>query len=142
MPISRQQAWDGKAAEHIVISELLKRGHTPFIPIIDTGVDIIVKSKSKNCYYELQVKSNNSPIKDNQQWFVFTGELLVREELIYVLVDMVHGEFWLIPSKIVKRYGNQCRTQFDLHLQQKKRGTQKTRGEYLGKYKNSWDILK
>lgn len=85
MPISRQQAWDGKAAEHIVISELLKRGHTPFIPIIDTGVDIIVKSKSKNCYYELQVKSNNSPIKDNQQWLF--SEVVKKVMIVTTSID-------------------------------------------------------
>ena len=142
MPITEQQSYDGKAAEHIVISELLKRGYVPFIPMLDRGVDIVIKSKTEDYYYELQVKSNNSPIKQNQQWFVFQGTLQVRKNLIYILVDMIEDKMWMIPSEVLEQYGNQCKTQFDLHLQQKKRGEQETRGELLKNFKDNWDILK
>lgn len=141
MAIKEQQAFDGKSAEHIVISELLKKGYVPFVPVLDRGIDIIVKSKKYDTYYELQVKSNNSPISENQEWFVFSKQLQVRENLIYVLVDMIKNQIWLIPSNIVKRHGNQCKTQFDLHLQQTKKGESKCRGELLESYKNNWDVL-
>ena len=141
MPITIQQAFDGKAAENIVISELLKRGNVPFIPVLDRGIDIIVKAKEHDEYYELQVKSNNSPDVKSQRWFVFKGELIVRKNLIYVLVDMFKNEIWIIPSDIVKQHGNQCKTQFDLHLKQKKNGEYKTREELLEVYKNNWDVL-
>lgn len=70
MPITRQQMFDGKSAESIVCSELLKRGLAPFIPLLDDGIDIIVKTKN-NKLYELQVKSNNSPIIAKNNWDVF-----------------------------------------------------------------------
>lgn len=141
MPISEHQAFDGKSAEHFVLYQLLKRDHVPFIPVLDRGIDIVIKSKTQDLYYEIQVKSNNSPIKENQQWFIFAGQLKVRKNLIYILVDMIEENCWIIPSKKVKQYGNQCKTQFDLHLQQKKQGQLETRGELLADYKNNWDIL-
>lgn len=142
MAITDQQAFDGKSAEHIVISELLKKGYVPFVPVLDRGIDIIVKSNKYDKYYELQVKSNNSPIVKNQEWFVFSKVLQVRKNLIYVLVDIVNNGIWLIPSDVVSQHGNQCKTQFDLHLKQVKKGESKTRGELLKTYKNKWDILK
>ncbi|WP_425805575.1 hypothetical protein ACHOLT_02540 [Desulfitobacterium sp. Sab5] len=143
MPITPKQAYDGKAAEHIVISELLKNEYIPFIPLLDRGVDIVVKSKRNEVYYEIQVKSNNSPETNNQKWFVFSGGLQVRDNLIYVLVDMVEGEIWVIPSCIIKEYGNQCKSQFDLHLKLRIKGQGITRGELLEKYKyrGNWDLI-
>jgi len=141
MPIKEQQAFDGKAAEHIVISELLKRNMEPFIPVLDRGIDIVVKSKKLGLYYELQVKSNNSPIKENQKWFVFSGDLQIRENLIYVLVDMISNDIWIIPSEVVKEHGNQCKTQFDLHLQHKIKRKGDTRELLLQAYKNNWVLL-
>lgn len=142
MAIKEQQAFDGKSAEHMVITELLKRNYVPFIPVLDRGIDLLVKSKTEEKYYEIQVKSNNSPIEKNQKWFIFSGELQVRKNLIYALVDMINNEIWIVPSEIVKKYGNQCKTQFDLHLKQRKRGDEKRRGEHLEPYKNNWNILR
>lgn len=140
MSIKVQQTFDGKSAEHIVIAELLKKEYVPFIPIIERGVDLVVKSKIKTQYIEIQVKSNYSPIPKNQKWFVFSGELQVRDNLIYALVDSIDNEIWLVPSEEVKKYGNQCKTQFDLHLMQRKRGDTMLRIEYFEEYRNNWSI--
>lgn len=143
MPITSKQTYDGKAAEYIVITELLKNEYIPFIPLLDRGVDIVVKSKLREVYYEIQVKSNNSPEVKNQKWFIFSGELQVRDNLFYVLVDMIDEDIWIIPSNIVKQYGNQCKTQFDLHMKQRIKGEKQTRGELLEnyKYKGNWLIM-
>jgi hypothetical protein len=57
--------FDEKATELIVRSELLSRKLTPFIPLLDDGIDIIVKSKKG--ITELQVKSNNASKEETRE---------------------------------------------------------------------------
>lgn len=140
MPITRKQQFDGKAAESIICSELLKRGITPFIPLLDDGVDVMIHAKNGSLF-ELQIKSNNATKVQDQHWFIFTGKLVVRDSLIYVLVDLVDGNIWIIPSVVVKEYGNQSKSQFDLHLKQRKKGTKEPRGILLEKYRNNWSMF-
>jgi DUF917 family protein len=47
----------GKISELLVISELLQNGLEVYTPVIDTGIDCVVKSKTKPTkYFELQIK--------------------------------------------------------------------------------------
>lgn len=140
MSITPQQAFDGKSAEHIVITELLLRGIVPFVPILDRGIDIVIENKSGD-WRKIQVKSNNSPILKNQKWFVFPGELVVEPTLFYVLVQIQTKDIWIVPSAKVKEYGQQCKTQFDLQLQQKSRSLGQIRELLLQDYKENWSLL-
>lgn len=44
----------GKISELLVISELLNKGFEVYTPVVDTGIDCIVKSSTE--YFELQIK--------------------------------------------------------------------------------------
>lgn len=78
--------FDEKATELIVRSELLSRKLTPFIPLLDDGIDIIVKSKKG--ITELQVKSNNASKEETREQFVFNVTLFVNNNLLYALADL------------------------------------------------------
>jgi len=49
----------GTLSEHIFTTELLKRNFDVYLPVIDNGVDCIIKNK--NGYKSIQVKSTHKP---------------------------------------------------------------------------------
>jgi len=101
----------GKQGELLVIGELLRRQFEIFTPLVDSGIDCLVKSGDGD-YKEIQIKyRENKPIfrvknlKPSESFFV-----------ICYLKGKYGDDIWIIPSKIfnekgypVKGKGNNCR---------------------------------
>lgn len=106
MEISTQQK--GKQGEFVVFGELIKRGFDLYLPVIDTGIDAIVRLEDGSCR-EIQVKSTQA---ENQAGYFNVYGLEPRNSLFIVCVDMSkekqkkwgQPEIWILPSKVFSEY--------------------------------------
>jgi len=92
---TKDKAKKGKAIEHYIIHELLKNDFDVFVPILDTGVDMIIKDKEGG-FVELQVKSRE--IKGDQDVF-FIKDFKPSHNFFIVCHNITTGDFFCMPSK-------------------------------------------
>ena len=145
-PTSSQK---GKQAEFLVFGKLIEKGAELYLPVIDTGIDAIIRKKDGK-YLEIQVKSTQ------RGWsFDLWGldQLRPTEKRFIVCVDMSKQEsegkpkVWIFPSEIFKEYALPLRTKegyihhrLDLESKSKKHGNKK-RGDMLADYLDAWKLL-
>jgi len=113
-------SYTGKAGEHLVIGELLKRGIMVHLPAVDEGADLIAGER-----FKVQVKTRR---KEKSRWSGYNFTLGQKRESgtalaaklraktmaewfprIDFLVCVGLGEngenrFWIFPKEILKRY--------------------------------------
>jgi hypothetical protein len=82
MEISTQQK--GKQAEFFVFGELMRRGFDLYLPVIDTGIDALIRLPDGMCQ-EIQVKSTQA---EDQAGYFNVDDLEPRASLFIVCVDM------------------------------------------------------
>jgi hypothetical protein len=85
----------GKAIEHLIISELLKNDFDVFVPVIDTGTDLIIKDKEGG-FVEIQVKSRD--IQEDNDFF-FIKDFKPSFNFFIVCHNINTGDFFCMPSK-------------------------------------------
>lgn len=104
----------GQVGVYRVISELLVRGHAPFLPVVDVGVDLLLATGTR-----LQVKTTQRPCQRGRlagMWmFTLTktrriagGEIVPGAarvfggEVDFVVLHAVHGHrFWIVPAHVL-----------------------------------------
>lgn len=85
----------GKAIEHLIISELLKNDFDVFVPVIDTGTDLIIKDRGGGLV-EIQVKSRD--IQDEEYVF-FIKDFKPNFNFFIVCHNINTGDFFCMPSQ-------------------------------------------
>jgi len=85
----------GKAIEHYIISELLKNDFDVFVPVVDTGIDMIIKDREGGLV-EIQVKSRN--IQSDEDVF-FIKDFTPNHNFFIVCHNINTGDFFCMPSK-------------------------------------------
>jgi hypothetical protein len=100
----------GKSAEYFVFSELIKRGADVFIPIVDTGIDAIVRQKD-GTYLEIQIKATQ---EDEQSGYFNIRDIdaLSKNNHFIVCVDMNEKNsrnlnrpnIWIVSAEDFKKY--------------------------------------
>ncbi len=145
--VSTHQLYKGKSAEFLVFSELLKQDADLYIPIVDIGIDTIIKKKD-GTYIQIQVKSTESD--EQAGWFnVCDLELYEGKGLFVVCVDMSKKspEMWILPSKVFMDYANVFKSkkgwyQYRLGIDSKdtKHGNE-LRRNLLKEYLGAWELL-
>lgn len=141
MEISPQQK--GKRGEFFVFGELIKRGFDLYLPVIDVGIDAILRLKSGK-YIEMQVKSTEAR---EQAGYFNVYDLKPRPNLFIICVDMSEEkqkewgqpEVWILPSKVFSEYASKyplkTGTRYLLSLPARdKRHGNKLRREILKEY--------
>jgi len=141
----------GKLAEFLVFRELVKRGADLYLPVIDAGIDAIIRQED-GTHLDMQVKATEegwSPtvwVPDDPQ---------LRQRLVIVWVDMTESqenpEVWIFPGDIFVEYSTkigewqnsqgQPGTHRRLILYQKRRGDDQPRRELLKECRNAWKLL-
>lgn len=134
----------GKRAEYYVFGELIKRGFDVYLPILDIGVDAIIRHEDGDAYVELQLKSTEA---ENQAVYFNVYDLRPSPNLFIVCLDMSeaklseHGQpkVWVIPSSLYEQHATiqklKDTTRYHLPLPAKdKRYGNKTRAESLRQY--------
>lgn len=105
----------GKAAEYRVASELFLRGHVPYFPAVDTGVDLLVDGRAR-----IQVKSTAGACEHwryREGGYLFQlarGNAIKKKEVVpraardfsafcdfLVLWAIEPNRFWVVPSGAV-----------------------------------------
>ena len=134
----------GKGAELLVFSELIKRGADLFIPVIDKGIDAVIR-KSNGTYLEIQIKSTQ---EDDQSGYfnVYDIENHNEETFYIICVDMnekkiVEGKpnIWVLSAKDFKEY-MVSGYRLPIYECSRKHGN-KLRQDMLEKYRDAWELL-
>ena len=130
----------GKSAELLVFSELVKRGADLYIPIIDMGIDAIVR-REDGTHLDIQVKSTEKGwgftawVPDNPQ---------LQKRRFIIGVDMLKSkenpEVWVFPGETFVDYSikigaEQNGTNRRLDLDTIRKGDDKPRRALLKKYR-------
>ena len=129
----------------MVFGELIKRGADLYLPVIDTGIDAIVRRKD-GVYLEIQVKSTE---EDEQAGYFNVYDLDKHPEKTFfvICVDMndknskVEGKpnIWILSANDFKEYMvSGCR----LPIYERSRNhANKRRDELLQKNFEAWELL-
>ena len=125
---------NGIAAEYLVVSELLDRGHSVAIPVHDEGVDLVVNYSAK-----VQIKSSGP--RSSGASFVWRILNLRGVDLV-VLVGRRPGavtRYWVVPigafSEFADREAISIPTNYDAPTRRPRRFTS------LYEYENRWDLF-
>jgi len=137
----------GKGAELIVFGKLIRRGVDLYIPIVDIGIDAIIKKKD-GTYLQIQVKSTEAD--EQAGWFnVWDLERYEGKGLFIVCVDMSKEppEIWILPSEVFMDYANVSKSKegwykYTLGIDSKdtKHGNE-LRRNLLKEYLGAWELL-
>jgi hypothetical protein len=107
----------GKKGELSFITALIERGFTPFIPIIDQGIDIVAEKlldDNSPEYYAYEIKTSSFRKNDSWNWYVSDYNFRCADNVFYVLVFEnsnlfppnitrdPHCDACIIPSKELK----------------------------------------
>tara|TARA_Y100000034_G_C6899253_1_gene415326 strand:- start:1623 stop:1925 length:303 start_codon:yes stop_codon:yes gene_type:complete len=84
----------GKAIEHYFICELLKNDFEIFVPIVDSGIDMIIKDRGGG-FVEVQVKSRI--IRTNKDRFVIK-DFSPKENFFIICHNITTNDFFCMPS--------------------------------------------
>lgn len=96
MEMNTKNNWKkGKAIEHYIIYELLKNDFDVFVPVVDTGIDLIIKDREGG-FVEIQVKSRD--IQNDEDVF-FIKDFEPNFNFFIVCHNMNTGDFFCMPSK-------------------------------------------
>ena len=144
--MERTSQQKGKLAEFLVFGKLIKEGADLYLPVIDIGIDAIVR-REDGTHLDIQVKSTKKGwsldawVPDNPQ---------LRQRRFIVWVDMSESEknpkIWVFPGEIFKDYSikvgaEQNGTNRRLDLNAIRKGDDQPRCALLKKYRNAWELL-
>jgi len=145
--MERTSQQKGKRAEFLVFGELVKRKADLYLPVIDIGIDAIIKKKDST-YLQIQVKSTEA--SEQAGWFnVWDLELYEGKGLFIVCVEMSKEppEIWVLPSEVFMKYANvskskEGRNNYRLGIDSKdtKHGNE-LRRSLLKEYREAWELL-
>ncbi len=136
----------GKRAEFLVFGKLVRRGADLYLPVIDTGIDAIVRQKD-GTYIEMQVKSTEKGWS-LAAWVPDNLQLLQRRFIVWV--DMSKSkenpEIWVFPGEVFKDYSIKIGAEHDfahrrLNLNATRKGDDQPRCVLLKEYRNAWELL-
>ena len=137
----------GKQAEFLVFGELIRRGADLYLPVIDKGIDAIIR-KEDGSYLQIQVKSTEA--SEQAGWFnVWDLELYKGRNLFIVCVEMSKEppEIWVLPSEVFMEYANVSKSKegcnkYTLGIDSKdtKHGNE-LRRSLLKEYREAWGRL-
>jgi len=90
----------GKAVEHYLISELLNQGLEVYLPVVDSGIDFIVKDRNGGLI-EVQVKSRS--IMSDKSFFSIK-DFKPRYNFFIICYNLNENIFFVIHSEIFHRH--------------------------------------
>lgn len=133
----------GKVGELYVFGELLKRRAVPYLPLVDAGVDALVRT-AKGQVIELQIKTAGSAGGKSPRWFQM-GKINPRKNYFVVGVEFTNGEpgdTWIFPSVVFDKYAARPPSGTrDLDLEVKPRKYGVPLRDLLCGFRNRWELI-
>lgn len=134
----------GKRAELYVIGELLKRGVVPYVPVVDVGLDALVRTPTGKIV-ELQVKSAGSAGGEYPRWFQVPS-VEPRRNFFIIGVEARDGDLadvWVFPTTVFDKYAGRppkgSPRDLDLDIGARKYGIPLR--ELLCGFRNRWELI-
>ena len=126
-----------------VFSELLKQGLEVYKPLVDEGLDALVRLPSGQVI-ELQIKSAGGAGGKDPRWFQMPA-LTPRLQFFIVCIEFADGEIadaWVFPSMVFHAYasGKKLKTR-DLNLDQGIRKYGEPLTDRLCGFRNRWELI-
>ncbi len=138
----------GKSAEFFVFSKLMRKGVDLYLPVIDIGVDAILR-KGDGKYLEIQIKST----EEDEQAGCFNADDLDyydEERYFIVCVDLSRKppETWILPCGVFKEYATKPweskkgwkSYRLDVNARDTQHGNE-VRRNLLKEYLGAWELL-
>lgn len=140
--LDRQMA--GKIGELHVFNELLNRGVAPYVPLVDEGVDAIVRAPG-NWTLNLQITSCGSAGSKYHRWFLMP-KFEPRKNFFILGVEFIDrkpGDVWVLPSRVFDAYatGKTQGTSRNLNLDSGIRKHGMPLKDLLCGFRNRWDLI-
>ena len=134
----------GKVAELYVFNELLKRGAAVYVPLVDEGVDAVVRTSAGRTI-ELQIKSSGGAGGKHPRW-VQIDKVLPKPDFFIIFVesqDAEPGNVWVFPSIVFDAYAARPAkgTPRDLDLDSGIRKYGLPLRDLLCGFRNRWELL-
>ena len=144
MKIDRQV--QGKLAEIEVVSELMRLGAVPYLPLTDIeGVDVIVTVKGSAPPLRLQIKARGFNNGSAPRRLFRVNRLEVADDFFVVCVEATGGEIgekWVFPSKVFAAHAKLDSSGVrDLDLDSGIRKYGQPLHELLCGFKNRWELI-
>lgn len=130
----------GKIAELFVFNELLKRGAVSYVPLVDEGVDALVRIPSGRVI-ELQIKSAGGAGGKSPGWFNM-GRMKASSSLFIIFVEFTDGEpgsAWVFPKVFFDKYATKSDNGLDLNSGIRKYGM--ALRDLLCGFRNRWELI-
>lgn len=116
----------GAIGENIVIGEFLRRGFDVYRPVVDRGIDCIIRTVDGK-FFEIQTKTRHTTER-GKYWFQVRPNFFI---LCYQ-AKLSPEDFWIIPSAVFQQYCHPKNNVCVLNLNPKHQ-------RILEKYKNNFD---
>ena len=134
----------GKRGELYVFEELLKRGMVPYVPLVDEGVDALVRTPAGRMI-ELQIKAAGSAGGKYPRWFQMPP-IETRKNFFIVGVEFTDGEpgdVWVFPSRVFDKYAGRPTkgSPWDLDLDSGVRKHGMALRDLLCGFRNRWELI-
>lgn len=104
----------GQQGVHRVVSELIGRGHAPYLPVIDTGIDILLGSGVRLQVKTTQRMSGHWRYENRYSFTLTNAQRIVKkqyvaghsrkfsEEVDFVILHAVEpNRFWVVPASVL-----------------------------------------
>lgn len=94
----------GAIGENIVIGEFLRQGFDVYLPVVDRGIDCILRSPEGR-YTEIQIKTRTTTKRGK---YIFdVRNFKVRDNFFIVCYQrtLYPDDLWIIPSRVFKEHG-------------------------------------
>ena len=133
----------GQIGELHVFSELLKQGLEVYQPLVDEGLDALVRLPSGQVI-ELQIKSAGGAGGKDPRWFQMPA-FTPRPQFFIVCVEFLDGEVanvWVFPSMVFHAYASGSNLKIrDLNLDMGKRKYGEPLTDRLCGFRNRWELI-
>ena len=134
----------GERGELYVYGELLKRGVVSYLPLVDEGLDALVRTPG-GAVIEIQIKAAGSAGGKYPRWFQMQ-RVEPRKNFVIVGVEFIEGEpgdVWIFPSVIFDKYASRPPkgTPRELDLDSGIRKYGMPLRELLCGFRNRWELL-
>ena len=87
----------GKIGENIIIGEFLKLGLEVFLPVVDKGIDCVIRGQS-GTFYTVQIKTRATEKRGGQYFYVRNFQS--RPDFFIVLHMALTDETYILPSEV------------------------------------------
>lgn len=134
----------GKRAELYVISELLKLGVVPYMPMVDIeGVDAVVHTPSGKLL-AIQVKAAGVAGGRHPRWFIF-GDVSPRPDLFLIGISVIGEkiqEAWVFPASVYRKYADiRPKGDWGIDLDAGKKRYGMPLKDLLCGFRNRWELI-